>query len=99
MTMIDRSVMKVAEKSESQGGNEFPCITRKVNKDALEHYLKMKYGDKIKKPRGRAKSILSREFREYMHENAWTNLHDTRMYYWGQRKWVMERDEGGGEND
>ena len=84
--MIGRGVMKVTEKSGPQGGNEFPCITRKVNKDALELYLKMKYGDKIKKPRARAKSILSREFRDYMRENMRANLHDTRIDYWGWRE-------------
>lgn len=86
MAMIDRGAMKVTEKSGPQGGNESPCIIRKVNKDALELYLKMKYGDKIKKPRGQVKSILSREFRDYMRENMWTNLHDTRIEYWGRRK-------------
>lgn len=78
--------MKVAEKSGPQGNNEFPCVTRKVNKDALELYLKAKHGDKIKKPRDRVKSLLSREFCDYMRENAQKNLHDTRIYYWGRRK-------------
>lgn len=84
--MVDWGVMKVAEKSGPQGDDEFPCITRKVNKDALELYLKAKYGDKIGKPRGRAKSLLSREFCNYVRENARTNLHDTRIEYWGRRK-------------
>lgn len=65
---------------------ESPCKTRKVNKDALELYLKTKYGDKIGKPRSQAKSILSREFCDYKRENEWMNLHDTRMDYWGRGK-------------
>jgi hypothetical protein len=84
--MVDWGVMKVTEKSGPQGNDGFPCITRKVNKDALELYLKAKYGDKIRKPRDRAKSLLSREFCDYMRENMWTNLHDTRIYYWRRKK-------------
>lgn len=73
------------EKSEPQGGDGFPCTTRKVNKDALELYLKTKYDDKIGKPRNKAGSVLSREFREYMRENGWANLKDTRVDYWWRR--------------
>ena len=69
----------------ARGDDGFPCTTRKVNKDALELYLKTKYGDKIGKPRNKAKSILSREFREYMRENEWANLKDTRVDYWWRR--------------
>lgn len=86
MITSEWGVVTVVEKSKMQGDGEFLCKTRKVNKDALELYLKTKYGDKIGKPRGQAKSILSREFCDYKRENEWMNLHDTRMDYWGRTK-------------
>lgn len=71
--------------SKMQGNTLFPCKTKKIDKDTLELYLKTKYGDKIGKSRNKAKSVLSREFREYMRENKWANLKDTRVDYWWRR--------------
>ena len=71
--------------SKMQGNTLFSCKTKKIDKDTLELYLKTKYGNKIGKPRNRAKSVLSREFRNYIRENTWENLEDTRVDYWGRR--------------
>ena len=73
------------EKSGAQGGGGFSCTTKKMDKNALELYLKTKYSDKIRKPRNKARSVLSREFRDYERENEWANLKDARMNYWRWR--------------
>ena len=73
------------EKSGAQGGSGFSCTTEKMDKNALELYHKTKYGDKIGKPRNKARSVLSREFRDYERENEWANLKDARMNYWRWR--------------
>lgn len=73
------------EKSGAQGGSGFSCTTKNMDKNALELYLKTKYGDKIGKPRNKARSVLSREFRDYERENEWANLKDARMNYWRWR--------------
>lgn len=75
----------VGEKSETQGSDDLSCTTKKMNKNALELYLKMKYGNKIGKPRNKARSVFSREFRDYERENEWANLKDTRADYWWRR--------------
>ena len=73
------------EKSGAQGSGGFSCTTKKMDKNALELYLKTKYSDKIGKPRNKARSVLSREFRDYERENEWANLKDARMNYWRWR--------------
>ena len=73
------------EKSEAQGAVSSSCTTKKLDKNTLELYLKTKYGNKIRKPRNKAKSVLSREFRNYIRENKWANLKDTRVDYWWRR--------------
>ena len=73
------------EKSGAQGGGGLSCTTKKMDKNALELYLKTKYGDKIGKSRNKARSVLSREFRDYERENGLAHLKDTRMYYWRRR--------------
>ena len=73
------------EKSGAQGDGGFSCTTKKMDKNALELYLKTKYSDKIGKPRNKARSVLSREFRDYERENEWANLKDARMNYWRWR--------------
>lgn len=63
--------------------NVSPCKTKKMDKAALELYLKAKYGDKIGKPRDRTKSVLSKEYAEFEKENRFWNVIDRRMSSWG----------------
>ena len=63
--------------------NVFPVKTKKMDKAALELYLKAKYGDKIGKTRDRTKSVLSKEYAEFEKENRSWNVIDKRMRSWG----------------
>ena len=65
------------------GNNVSPVKIKKMDKTALELYLKTKYGDKIGKPRDRAKSVLSKEYAEFDKENRFWNVVDRRMSSWG----------------
>lgn len=63
--------------------NVSPVKTKKMDKAALELYLKAKYGDKIGKPRDRTKSVLSKEYADFEKENRSWNVIDKRMRSWG----------------
>lgn len=63
--------------------NASPVKTKKMDKAALELYLKAKYGDKIGKPRDRTKSILSKEYADFDKKNRFGNVIDKRMRSWG----------------
>ena len=63
--------------------NASPVKTKKMDKAALELYLKAKYGDKIGKPRDRTKSVLSKEYADFEKGNRSWNVIDKRMRSWG----------------